>query len=298
VDIKSCIVTTAGGQLSVDYADLPDGFPVLVHPGSPGSRRMIPSVVQLAASQYGLRLISYDRPGYGDSPARPGRTVADAAADVRAIAAGLGLPRLAVWGHSGGGPYALACAALLPGLVTAACVFASMAPADAPGLDFLATWAPEDRREFELFYREPRLAREQRWSQAQERLPALSAAEGWLDMFGVTADTATPEKLELADYLALVQQDTLCRGDQGWWDDNVAYLTPWGFDLASVTVPVQLWHGDRDQAVPPAHGRWLAGQIPGAEAHFPADDDHGSIHDEHLAEAFGWLASQRQRHRR
>lgn len=293
MDIRSCVATTADGQqLRVDYADLPDGFPVLVHPGSPGSRRMIPSAVQLAASQYGLQLISYDRPGYGGSPARPGRSVADAAADARAVAAELGFSRLAVWGHSGGGPYALACAALLPDLVVAACVFASMAPVDAEGMDFLATWSPQDRQEFELFFAQPEQARAQRWAQAQERLPALSTAEGWLDMFGETADTASPKTLEVAEYLALVQQDTLCCGDQGWWDDNVAYLTPWGFDPASIKVPVQLWHGQQDQAVPPAHGRWLASRIPGVQTHFPGDDDHGSIHDNHLPEAYTWLKRQ------
>jgi pimeloyl-ACP methyl ester carboxylesterase len=224
---------------------------------------MIPSAVELAASQYGLQLIGYDRPGYGD---------------------------LAVWGHSGGGPFALACAALLPGLVVSASVFASVAPADAEGLDFFATWPPEEREEIELFYRQPERARELRWSHAQERLPALSTIGGWLDLFGIAAETAPPGTLELAEHLALVQQDTLCRGDQGWWDDNVAYLTPWGFDPANITVPVQLWHGENDQAVPPAHGHWFASHIEGLDAHFPADDDHGSIHDGHLDEAYTWIS--------
>lgn len=150
------MVTTADGRpLRVDHADLPGGFPVLVHAGSPGSRRMLGAAVELAATAFGLRLISYDRPGYGDSPAAPGRRVADAAADATAIAAGLGLSRMTTWGHSGGGPYALACAALLPGLVVAGCVFASPAPVDAPALDFVAGWSDGDREEFELYSRRP-----------------------------------------------------------------------------------------------------------------------------------------------
>jgi pimeloyl-ACP methyl ester carboxylesterase len=264
---------------------------VLVHAGSPGSRRLPPQAVEEAGA-FGLRLISYDRPGYGESPARPGRIVADAAGDVRAIAAGLGLSRLATWGHSGGGPYALACAALLPELVSAACVFASMVPPDAPGLDFLGSWPAAEREELALFATQPERMRELRWSAAQERLPALLSPQGWLELWGETADSASPERRAVAEYLALVQQDTLGRGDQGWWDDNVAYLTPWGFDPASITVPVQIWHGERDDAVPPVFGHWLAERIPGAEAHFEADDDHGSIHDRHLAEAFGWLKRQ------
>jgi pimeloyl-ACP methyl ester carboxylesterase len=79
------------------------------------------------------------------------------------------------------------------------------------------------------------------------------------------------------------------RGDEGWWEDNVALLSPWEFDPAAIGVPVQLWHGGRDAAVPPSHGDWLAGRIPAVEAHLLAGEDHGSIHDDHLAEAYGWL---------
>jgi pimeloyl-ACP methyl ester carboxylesterase len=252
---------------------------------------MLPAMVGRAAA-HGLRLISYDRPGYGDSPASPGRCVADAAADARAIAGQLGLTRIGAWGYSGGAPYALACAALAPDLVAAACVFASLAPPDAAGLDYLASWPPQARAEIELFRSDPEQARAKRWAAAAQRLPALATAGGWLEMWGETHATASPERAAAADYLAAVQQDTLCRSDQGWWDDNVAFLTPWGFDVADISVPVQLWHGERDQAVPSAHGHWLAGQVPGVQAHFLPEDDHGSIQDDHLDEAFGWLARQ------
>ena len=87
------------------------------------------------AAVRGLRLIGYDRPGYGGSTPHPGRSVADCAADVRAICAELGIDRLAMWGISGGGPHVLACAALLPDLVTAAASLASLAPIGAEGLD-------------------------------------------------------------------------------------------------------------------------------------------------------------------
>jgi pimeloyl-ACP methyl ester carboxylesterase len=292
VQISTCTARTGDGRVvTVDSADVPGGFAVLVHAGTPGSRRMMPLAVALAADR-GLRLISYDRPGYGESTPSPGRTVAQAAADARAIAASLDLDRLATWGHSGGGAYALACAALLPDLVVAACVFASMAPADAPGLDYLGSLSDGWRAEIEMFYADPVRARELAWSSAQERIPALSTAEGWLEMWGEQPETADPERLAVAQYLALVQQDALGRGDEGWWEDNVATLTPWGFDPAAITIPVQLWHGERDAAVPPVFGHWLADRIPGVDAHFTAEDDHGSIHDGHLAEAYDWIRRQ------
>jgi len=79
------------------------------------------------AAARGLRLICYDRPGYGGSTPQPGRTVASCAADVRAICAELDISRLAIWGISGGGPHVLACAALLPDLVVAAASLAEQA---------------------------------------------------------------------------------------------------------------------------------------------------------------------------
>ena len=105
-----------------------DGHAVLVCHGTPASRRLHDGWVT-AAADAGLRLISYDRPG---------RTIADTASDVAAIADDLGLDRFAVWGPSAGGPHALTCAALLADRVVAAAVVASYAPYNAPGLDFFA----------------------------------------------------------------------------------------------------------------------------------------------------------------
>jgi pimeloyl-ACP methyl ester carboxylesterase len=111
--------------IRVEESGEPDGKPVLVHPGTPGSRRLFRPDAELAAREFGLRLLSYDRPGYGGRPRREGRRIADAVIDVRFIAGELGISRMGVWGFSGGGAYALACAALLPELVTGAAVFAA-----------------------------------------------------------------------------------------------------------------------------------------------------------------------------
>ena len=125
-----------GRTLAIEEAGDPGGRPVLVHNGTPNSRHLYGPAAADAAAR-GLRLIGYDRPGYGGSTPQPGRTVADCAADVRAICAGLGIDRLAMWGVSGGGPHVLACAALLPDLVTAAASLASLAPAEScPPLKF------------------------------------------------------------------------------------------------------------------------------------------------------------------
>jgi pimeloyl-ACP methyl ester carboxylesterase len=135
--VQRTVRTPDGRTLAVEDCGDPAGRPVLVHMGTPNSRHLYGPNVRDAAER-GLRLISCDRPGYGGSSPQPGRTVADCAGDVRMICAELGIDRLATWGISGGGPHVLACAALLPDLVTAAASLASLAPLDADGLDYFA----------------------------------------------------------------------------------------------------------------------------------------------------------------
>jgi pimeloyl-ACP methyl ester carboxylesterase len=131
--VERAVRTPDGRTLAVEGSGDPAGRPVLVHTGSPNNSRHLYGPHVRDAAARGLRLISYERPGYGGSSPQPGRTVADCAGDVRAICAELGIDRLATWGISGGGPHVLACAALLPDLVTAAASLASLAPYGAEG---------------------------------------------------------------------------------------------------------------------------------------------------------------------
>lgn len=278
-----------GAPIHVEEFGEPDGKPVLVHPGSPGSRRLFRPDAELAAHQFGLRLLSYDRPGYGGRRRRPGRRVADAVTDVRRIAEDLGLERLGMWGFSGGGCYALACAALLPDLVTGAAVFASLAPYGSPGLDFCAGNSPEYAAEVELFFTDPPTARKHWRQDADQICAALSAPEGWMARWGDVAGTDDAHSYEVARHLAAVIRDSLSGGDDGWWDDWAAILTPWGFDPAGIRVPVQLWHGVGDRAVPIVHGCWLADHVPGIVAHLSEAEDHTNVEHDNREAAYAWL---------
>src|SRR5689334_15789237 len=153
-------VTTADGRtLCVLERGKHDGYPVLVHNGTPGSRLLFDQDVSRAERQ-GIRLISYDRPGYGGSTRREGRSVGDCAEDVRTIAEALELEQLAVWGISGGGPHAIACAALLGDLVPAVAVLASAAPWNADGLDYFAEMGQLNIDDTKLLLEDPVAARE------------------------------------------------------------------------------------------------------------------------------------------
>jgi pimeloyl-ACP methyl ester carboxylesterase len=286
VEVVTHTVPGAGGEMiRVEEFGEPGGKPVLVHHGSPGSRRLFRPDAELAAREFGLRLLSYDRPGYGG---REHRRIADAIPDVRGIAATLGIQRLGVWGFSGGGCYALACAARLPELVTGAAVFASFAPYGSPGLDFCEGMSPQDADEVGLFFTNRATAR-RHWRQDAGRLSATaSTPEGWMIRWGDAAGTGA-RSWQAACHLAAGIRDALADGDDGWWDDWTAVLTPWGCDPTTTRVAVRLWHGTGDRGVPAPHGRWLAANVPGIAAHISDSDDHANIEHNNKETACAWL---------
>ena len=277
-------LTTADGRtLAVEDAGDRDGRPVLVHVGTPGGRRLYGPRTLADAERRELRLISYDRPGYGGSTPQPGRCMADCAGDVRAICAALGIERLAMWGHSGGGPHVLACAALLPDLVTAVASLSSPAPYDAEGLDWLAGFSAGAVEETRLTLGDRTKARAWFRQECDEILAAAPAqvALGWqARMPGGDLALMTDEVISI--------QQALAPGIEGSWDDCVAQLTPWGFDVAEISVPVLLVHGGQDRAVPFGHGQWLASHIPGVEAWFFPDEGH-SLRESHIEDVDAWL---------
>lgn len=216
------------------------------------------------AARLGLRWIGYDRPGYGGSTLRPGRDVASAAHDVARIADRLGIERFGVVGHSGGGPHALACAALLPDRVAAAVSIAGLAPFDAAGLDWFAGMRPSGIAGL-------RAARAGRAEKA-----AYEAASPEFDC----------ESFIQADWDALagpwswfdsVVGPALAVGTGGLVDDDVAYVTPWGFDCEGITRPVLLLHGGQDRMVPSRHAEWLARRCSTGELWLQPEDGHISI---------------------
>lgn len=229
-----------------------------------------------AAASLGIRWVSYDRPAYGGSSARPGRSVGSAAEDVTAIADALGVGRFAVIGHSGGGPHALACAALLPDRVSAVVAGAGLAPFGVEGLDYFAHMTPTGAAEL----RAASVGRAE-----LERV--LSDGEFDPKMF-TPADNAA--LMGPWAWLAGVAGRAMEQGIEGMVDDDLAYVAPWGFELSAVTAPTLLLHGEQDRIVPVAHGRRLAELLPAAELRQFAGDGHISVLESGGAQALEWLA--------
>lgn len=282
------VTTSDGRTLTVREGGDPEGSPVLCISGTPGSSTLYPPHMRDAAEQ-GIRLFSYDRPGYGGSTRQNGRKVADCAADITAVSDALGLERFSVWGISGGGPHALAAAALLPDRVIAVAALASVAPYDADGLDFLEGMGEQNVEEFGTILEGEDAHRASMEKQREELLSATPAqlVELWQTLLG-PSDREVATGVLAAFLLDHIRAGIGPSGD-GWIDDDLAFVAPWGFDLASIRVPVQLWQGEQDQFVPYGHGVWLAEHIPGVDARLTAEDGHLTLAERRVPQVHRWL---------
>lgn len=261
-----------GRTLHVYDTGGPARLTVFWHHGTPNLGAP-PGPLLPLAEQLGVRWVSYDRPGYGSSTPLPDRITANAAECVTAVADALELDTFAVMGHSGGGPHALATAALLPGRVVAVAGLAAVAPFGADGwFDGMAAATADSLRAAV----EGRAAKEKYEATAEfdpdvftdADFAALKGSWSWLN------DVVRP-----------------ALGAVGLIDDDLAAVTPWGCDPAAITAPTLLVHGTDDRMIPAKHSEWLAKRIPGAELRLTPGDGHISVLD-HAADALTWLAAQ------
>ena len=252
---------------------------------------MWPSDTELKA--LGVCVITYDRPGYGQSDPHPGRSVADAAEDVAAIADALGYERFGVLGRSGGGPHALACAALLPERVTRAACLVGLAPFDAKGLNWLHGMVQSNQRHYEFAIRDPerletfllsRLARIQKepGRVLGEDPPGSQSGAVRADLELLGSAAAASITSSFVDALT---------SPAGWVSDSLAFIRPWNFDPRQIRVPILLWHGVRDVFSPVTHTRWLADRISTADVRLSKGSTHLNA-VEIQPQAIRWLLGQ------
>jgi pimeloyl-ACP methyl ester carboxylesterase len=216
-----------------------------------------------AAEALGIRWIGYDRPGYGGSTPCPRASVASAADDAARVANYLDIHRFAVFGHSGGGPRAMACGALLEDRVISVISISSPAPWPTEDLDFFAGMSDGSVRELG------------------------AAAEGRSALEHVLAtEEFDPESFTAADHEALngewswfggIVNAATANGLGGMIDDDLAAMSPWGFDVSQIGKPTLMMHGTADRMVPSSHAQWLAARCPHAELRLAAGEGHISV---------------------
>jgi pimeloyl-ACP methyl ester carboxylesterase len=270
------ILVADGRLLDIRVTGPTDGTPLVMHHGTPSSLLTFRALEQ-AAHRRGLRMVTYSRAGYGGSTRSPGRKVADDVPDLEALLDHLGVERCVTLGWSGGGPHALASAALAPSRVAAVTLIASVAPYGEPDLDFLADTGEDNIEEFNASLAGEDVLRPMlKESAAQMRAGGTAGVIEALSSLLPDVDRAAT-KGEIADDLAASILEGLRNSVDGWVDDDIAFTLPWGFAPAEVSVPTFVWQGDVDLMVPFAHGRWLAEHIPGAVAHLHAGEGHVSV---------------------
>ncbi len=262
----------------------PADAPLLVwHVGTPMAACPFPALDEVAAGR-GLRVATYSRPGYAGSTPSPGRSVADAAADTLAVVGALGADTFLTIGWSGGGPHALACAALLPDRCRAAASVGGLAPYRAPGLDWFDGMAEDNVAEFSAAV----AGADELSTMLEGSVASLSdlTATGLAEALGGLASDVDRAVLDgdFGAYVAASFSRAGTAGGAGWYGDDLAFAAAWGFDLTSIETPVAVWHGAQDRMVPWTHGRWLIEHIPGAHAHLHNGEGHLSLVVHHLGD--------------
>ena len=268
----------------------PTGAPALVfHNGTPSSAMLLPEVVA-AAERHGRQVITFSRPGYAASVARRGRTVADNALITKALVEEFRAERFITAGWSGGGPHALADVAVLPDLCDGGATIAGVAPYTAD-IDWLAGMAQDNVEEFSLAVKgedalTPFL---EQFAAVLSHVDGASVAES-LGELASEVDKAALSG-EFAELVATSMRGALSTGILGWLDDDLAFVRPWGFDLATVARPVAIWQGDQDRMVPFAHGEWLAANVPDARVHLLPGEGHITLGAQRIGEILDDLES-------
>jgi pimeloyl-ACP methyl ester carboxylesterase len=270
------IELTSGASVRayLSHADDSRLFPIMYHHGTPNIGEPPAPLIDVA-ERMGFRWVGLDRPGYGGSARRVGRDIASVAQDALEVADALGLQRFAVFGHSGGGPHALATAALAPDRVAAAVSVAGLAPYSAQGLDWFHGMVGPGSGELTAAMR------------GGDALRAhLESSEFDPEMF--TPEDHDALQNDWAWFNEVVTQG-VANGLDGMVDDDVAYVSDWGVEPSDVAVPALIMHGTADRVVPYDHGMWLAEHIHGAALHAVTGAGHISVVRESVT-ALTWLS--------
>ena len=288
------LITPDGRSLDV-VAHGSSGPAIVFHHGTPSAAESYQPWVDAAAA-LGLRWVSFTRAGYGGSSRRPGRSVADNCSDVTAVLDHLGIEHFVAMGWSGGGPHALACAARLGSRCAGVVTLAGVAPfvgADEGGLDWLAGMGPENHTEYGAALAGEGPLR----ALLEQEVTALRAITGGELAAALGGLVDAPDRAVLtgafADSMAGAFRESVRVSADGWLDDDLAFIRPWGFELADVLTPVSLWQGRDDRMVPFAHGSFMAERLPDVRPHLLEGEGHLSIalgrFAEVLAEARSFL---------
>lgn len=270
-DVDADITLRDGRRLAYCEWGDPDGRPIVLCHGAPGSRVFGPPAGTTA--QDGVRLITVDRPGYGRSSPQPGRQILDWPADLAQLTAALRIEELDVAAHSSGGPYALAYAHAFPGRVRRVALISCIAPYSVPGSDPADDALTQLARE-DLAQAAEEVARSAAW--------LVETPERFLDLPRPTPDSRLLSVPAIRTMFGRTVREAVAQGVEAYSWECAVERRPWGFDLDEISPPVWIFQGEQDQSVPPSQAQLLAARLPGSELMLFPDAGHGLILDHWL----------------
>jgi len=242
--VDADIVLSDGRRLAYAVWGDPDGAPVFLFHGAPGSRLFTPDPATMA--EVGVRLITVDRPGYGCSDSDPGREILDWPDDIQQLADTLQAAGFAVLAHSSGGPYALACAARLPDRVSGVALVSCVAPYDEPAMESVSEG---DHALTRLAREDPQRAAAQI---VEQTAWLVEDPDHFLDLPRPEPDLRLLKDQRIRSMFLDTVRESVRQGLNAYAWDCVLERRPWRFALADVDTDVFIWHGEQDRVVPPS----------------------------------------------
>ncbi|MGA7329133.1 MAG: alpha/beta hydrolase [Rhodomicrobium sp.] len=255
-------ILPGGRKLSFSEFGDPDGLPVFGFHGTPGSRLMF-RLVHKPAQRTGLRFIAPDRPGFGNSTYQLGRTLAAWAKDTEWLANHLGLRRFAVAGISGGGPYAVACAALLPNRVSACALMGPLGPLRQP--EGPKAIGAMHYAMFRIMPEHRLLANGAFYLSRYLFLNAPDTVYGMIVRRASAADRHILSRPDVRENLIDGVGEGLRPGIRGSVQEMRIFSKPWNLPFDAIKAPVLMWQGMQDRNVPLSAALRLARLIPTCE---------------------------------
>ncbi|MGD2271119.1 MAG: alpha/beta hydrolase [Desulfobacterales bacterium] len=250
------------------------GKPIFYFHGFPGSRLEARFAEDIAV-KINVRIIGIDRPGYGISDNRPGRTIVDWPDDVAELADALGIDHFAVLGISGGGPYAAVCAYKIPRRLTSVGIVCGLGPITASGIVADMLWF--NRIGLIIAAHGPWLVKLILKPLSILLRHHAGKIVACLSKSSKEPDRAALNQPQIINIMSATFKESVRRGAAGAARDAVLYANPWGFDLQDIHMQVYLWHGQRDDIIPITMARHMAGTIPNCRATFYPEEGHFSL---------------------
>ena len=288
ISIEKWVHLNDGRRLGFITCGDEEGLPVFYCHGFPGSRLEV-LLADDIATRLSIRLIGIDRPGYGLSDPQPLRSLTSWASDIVELADILQIPRFHILGVSGGGPYAAACAYMLPFRLLSAGIVCGLAPISSPGI--LHGMNVFNRFGLQLSGRLPSLVKAILLPLSNLIRHHPNIAWSFVAYRAKQPDRSFLKRRDIRQMMCMTFREAMRSGIEGVSSDLQLYAKKWGFRLNDICVPVDLWHGKKDQVVPITMGRWMAASIPGCHAAFSAEHGHFSLIIEGMQDVLGKIAS-------